>query len=285
MKFIIVSGLSGSGKSVALDTLEDCGFYCIDNLPVALLDVFAEEVIQSKQSFYNHTAIGIDSRNQTLNFNPFFDALKLIEEHGIGYEILFLQAENRTLIKRFSETRRKHPLTDAENPLSEAIVIERHLLEPIASRADLVIDTTWTNIHQLREQLRSRVAERNANSLSVLLQSFAFKNGIPMDSDFMFDARCLPNPYWEAALRTLTGKDAQVAEFLSKSEDVSQFLEDVGNFLQRWIPHFKAENRKYLGVAIGCTGGQHRSTFIVESLAKQLKSSSHNVIVRHRELP
>ncbi len=284
MKLIIVSGLSGSGKSIALDTLEDCGFYCIDNLPITLLEAFIEEVARAEQPIYEKTAIGIDSRNQRETFTQFTDILAQITKFGIDYEILFLQAEHETLLKRFSETRRKHPLTNGAHPLSEAINLERMLLEPIAERAHLLIDTTRTNIHQLRELVQIRVGAKEDRTLSLFFQSFGFKHGIPQDTDFVFDARCLPNPHWEPALRGLTGKDRAVADFLAGFSQVTDYLKDIIAFLSRWIPAFEAENRTYLSIAVGCTGGQHRSVYLVEHLEHHFHTSRYTTLVRHREL-
>lgn len=284
MKLIIVSGLSGSGKSIALDTLEDCGFYCIDNLPITLLEAFIEEVSRAEQPIYEKTAIGIDSRNQRQSFTQFTDVLAHITKLGIDYEILFLQAEHETLLKRFSETRRKHPLTNGAHPLSEAINLERTLLEPIAQRAHLLIDTTRTNIHRLRELVQIRVGAKEDRTLSLFFQSFGFKHGIPQDTDFVFDARCLPNPHWEPALRGLTGKDRTVADFLAGFSQVTNYLKDIIAFLSRWIPAFEAENRTYLSIAVGCTGGQHRSVYLVEHLEHHFHTSRYTTLVRHREL-
>jgi RNase adapter protein RapZ len=284
MKLIIVSGLSGSGKSIALDTLEDCGFYCIDNLPITLLEAFIEEVARAEQPIYEKTAIGIDSRNQCESFTQFTDILAHITKLGIDYEILFLLADHETLLKRFSETRRKHPLTNGAHPLSEAINLERTLLEPIAQRAHLLIDTTRTNIHQLHELVQIRIGAKEDRTLSLFFQSFGFKHGIPQDTDFVFDARCLPNPHWEPALRGLTGKDQAVADFLAEYSQVTDYLKDIIAFLSRWIPTFEAENRTYLSIAVGCTGGQHRSVYLVERLEHHFHTSRYTTLVRHREL-
>ncbi len=284
MKLVIVSGLSGSGKSIALETLEDAGFYCIDNLPVNLLEAFVEQAVIQGHKPYPKAAISIDSRNQNSALTPFSDTLDLVKKRGVDCEVLFLQAQTEALLKRFSETRRKHPLTDASRPLAEAIELERQLLEPIAKCADLLIDTTHTNVHQLRKLVRERVGVRPNRSMSLFFQSFGYKNGVPLDTDFVFDARCLPNPHWEPSLRRLTGRDAGVVTFLDDSPDVRGYLEDVVSFLQRWIPHFDAENRSYLTIAVGCTGGQHRSVYLVEALADYFKGKTYDILVRHREL-
>ncbi len=284
MKLIIVSGLSGSGKSIALDTLEDCGFYCVDNLPVTLLENFVHQVIHTEEWTHFKTAIGIDSRTQSSSLAHFHEVLHLIKKLDIEYEILFLQADDKTLLKRFSETRRKHPLTDQTHPLNEAIKAERKLLEAVSQEADLLIDTSRTNVHELRELIRIRVGSKRNQILSIFFQSIGYKNGIPMDTDFLFDARCLPNPHWEPNLRQLTGKDQPVIDFLIHMPEVREYLDDTTTFLQRWIPRFEAENRSYLSVTIGCTGGQHRSVFIAESLANSFRSTPYNILVGHREL-
>jgi RNase adapter protein RapZ len=284
MKLIIVSGLSGSGKSIALETLEDCGYYCIDNLPVTLLDAFVKESMVVNRRTFKRTALGIDARNQSESLSQFPETRAAMKSLGIDCEVVYLQAEPSALLKRFSETRRKHPLTDSTHSLSEAIELERVLLEPVCSEADLLIDTTYTNVHQLRQLIGDRVGTREKRQMSLFFQSFGFKNGIPLDTDFVFDVRCLPNPHWEPSLRNQTGKDAEVADFLSQSEDVQDYLFDIVAMLERWVPRFEAENRSYLSVAIGCTGGQHRSVYLVEALARHFKPSPYDILVRHREL-
>ncbi|MGZ8217527.1 RNase adapter RapZ [Methylomagnum sp.] len=284
MKLIIVSGLSGSGKSIALETLEDCGYYCIDNLPVGLIESFIRQAVTDGQPALQKAAISLDARNQTGSFAQFPATLELASRFGIQIQILFLQAESDTLLKRFSETRRKHPLTNAVHPLSEAIEMERKLLEPVASRAHLLIDTTYTNVHQLRELIRSRVGAKRDHMMSLYFLSFGYKNGIPLDTDFLFDVRCLPNPHWEPALRPKTGRDKEVIEFLERIPEVQSYLDDTTHFLQRWVPQFAAESRTYLTVAIGCTGGQHRSVYLVEALAARFHSDAYDLLVRHRDL-
>ncbi len=284
MKLLIVSGLSGSGKSIALDTLEDCGFYCIDNLPVTLLEDFIDHVMMVDQAAYQKTAIGIDARDQSGSLAGFADILDFIRNKGIDCEVFFMRAEEETLLKRYSETRRRHPLTNFDLPLKEAIKIEQEILKPIAKHADLVIDTSRTHYHQLRELIKTHIGERSEHNLSLQFQSFGYKHGLPLDADFVFDARSLPNPYWVPELRGLTGKDQQVIRFLQADAHVDQFYHDVAEFLERWIPRFVVENRSYLTVAIGCTGGQHRSVYLTDSLARYFKDASFHVIVRHREL-
>lgn len=284
MKLLIVSALSGAGKSTVLDTLEDCGYYCIDNLPVTLLGKFINHVMLPDPKTYEKTAIGIDARNRSDSLNNFSDSLKLIRSKGISCEIIFLHAEEATLLKRYSETRRKHPLTDANIPLKDALKIEKALLEPIARHANIVIDTSKTHYHQLRELIREQVDERNSKHISLQFQSFGFKNGIPLDANFVFDVRTLPNPYWIPELRALTGKDQPVIDFLKEEALVAELFQDIAGFLERWLPRFDAEGRSYLTVAIGCTGGQHRSVYLADSLCKYFKNPALNVIVRHRDL-
>ncbi|MDO9161231.1 MAG: RNase adapter RapZ [Methylococcaceae bacterium] len=284
MKLLIVSGLSGSGKSIALDTLEDCGYYCIDNLPVTLLEDFISHVMLVDIKTYAKTAIGIDARNQSESLAAFSESLLLIRSKGIDCEIIFMQAEEATLLKRYSETRRRHPLTDLNIPLKEALKLEKEMLTPIAKHASVVIDTSRTHYHQLRDLIRYQIGERDITHISLQFQSFGFKHGVPLDADFVFDARSLPNPYWVPDLRGLTGKDQPVVDFLKEQPLVGELLKDVIDFLQRWIPRFEAEGRSYLTVAIGCTGGQHRSVYLVDALARHFKTPSLNVIARHREL-
>lgn len=284
-KLLIVSGLSGSGKSIALDTLEDCGYYCIDNLPISLLENFVNQVMLADENTYKKTAIGIDARNQTEKLAGFPQQLAFIRSKGIDCEVVYMQAAESIILKRYSETRRRHPLTSLNVPLREALDIEREMLRPLAQHADVIIDTSFTLYHQLRELLRDRLGERDKKHLFVQFQSFGFKYGIPLDVDFVFDARSLPNPYWVPELRGLCGKDQPVVEFLQNETIVIEFLQDIGEFIRKWAPRFESDNRSYLTIAIGCTGGQHRSVYLVDALAKHFKATTaFNVIVRHREL-
>ncbi|MEQ1636154.1 MAG: RNase adapter RapZ [Methylococcales bacterium] len=284
MKLLIVSGLSGSGKSIALDTLEDCGYYCIDNLPVMLLEDFISHVMLVDKNTYAKTAIGIDARNQTESLINFSEKLDFIRSKGIDCEVMYMQAEEATLLKRYSETRRRHPLSDLHLPLNEAIKIEKDMLRMVAKHADCVIDTSHTHYHQLRELIKVQLGERNERYLSLQFQSFAFKHGIPLDADFVFDVRSLPNPHWVPELRGLTGKDQPVIEFLQREGVVLDMFNDIAAFLDRWVPSFEENNRSYLTIGIGCTGGQHRSVFLVDKLARRFEVQALNVITRHREL-
>ena len=285
MKFVIVTGLSGSGKSVALNTLEDLGFYCIDNLPSFLLESFADALIGEHASRFAETAVGIDARNAPDDLRRVPPIVKRLRAAGIDAEIVFLEAEDEVLVQRFSETRRRHPLTDVDTSLADAIRQERELLAPFLSNADLRIDTTRTSLHELRDLMRRRVAERPRGVMSLLFLSFGFKRGVPRDADLVFDARCLPNPHWEPGLRPLTGRDAEVANFLERDPRVPALLDQITGFLGTWLPCFRDEGRTYLTVAIGCTGGQHRSVYLVEQLARRFRGTEPRVLVSHRELP
>ncbi len=284
VKLLIVSGLSGSGKSIALQALEDQGLYCIDNLPMGLLLAFAQQLVSPNQKQYPHAAVGIDARNLVEDFQQFRERLDAVRALGITCEVIFLHADDNTLFKRFSETRRRHPLTSASVSLSEAIKAEREVLKPLAENADWSIDTTHTTLHQLRDLIRERVTGRDGASMSLLLMSFGYKHGLPQDADFVFDVRCLPNPHWIPSLRGLTGCDPQVSEFLRRHKAVQEMIENLRAFVSRWLPAFEADNRAYLTVAIGCTGGQHRSVFMVEELAQGLRAGPVNILTRHREL-
>ena len=285
MRLIIVSGLSGSGKTVALHALEDEGFYCIDNLHLGLLSPFVTQLLTPRLKLYDAAAVGIDARSGVEELRRFDAIVREIRDQGVELEIIYLQAEVDTLLKRFSETRRKHPLTRKGLPLVEAIHLERSLLGEIAAHADLTIDTTHTNVHQLTAQIRERVGRDPASTLSLQFQSFGFKHGVPTDSDFVFDVRCLPNPHWEPRLRSQTGLDPAVREYLEAHPMVENMYDDLCRFLETWIPRFEAENRNYLSVSIGCTGGQHRSVYLVQRLGEHFHADrGASVTIRHREL-
>ncbi len=284
MRLVIISGLSGSGKSVALNVLEDAGFYCIDNIPVGPLRSFVKEIQPGQDPDYDLVGVGLDARNL-----PDIAQLPgLIEEFrkaGASCEVVFLQAENDVLLSRFSETRRRHPLTSDEISLPEAIAKERELLGPIIDMADLIIDTSSTTVHDLRDLVRDRVESRGQDALSILIESFGYKHGLPADADFVFDVRCLPNPYWESELRPLNGRDKPVRDFLSAKAQVREMVDDIEGFLKHWIPRYKNFQRSYLTIAIGCTGGQHRSVYIAETLAERLLAVHGPIQTRHHELP
>lgn len=283
MKLFIVSGISGAGKSTVLYALEDLGFYCIDNLPVALLPAFATELLGSPKH-YRNAAVGIDARNLANDLSVFPELISQLHSAGVETRIIFLDAEDGEVITRFSETRRMHPLTRGNTPLAEAIRQERTLLGPISSRADLTIDTSRTNIHQLRELVRDRLGQTPGGRMSILFESFGFKHGIPVDADFVFDVRCLPNPHWDPQLRALTGRSPEVIEFLGRDPQVECMFNDIATFLATWIPRFEADNRSYMTVAVGCTGGQHRSVYFTERLSQHFRNRDMRVLTRHREL-
>jgi len=284
MRMIIVSGLSGSGKSIALQTLEDIDYYCVDNLPIKLLQTFVEEIQIRDNSRFENTAVSIDARNFQAELERFPGVLSQLRAGGLIVEILFLRASDEILLKRYSETRRKHPLSLDGVTLLEAIQQERQLLEPIVAHADLIIDTSHTNVHELRTMVRTRLHDTPQEMLSILFLSFGFKNGIPDDADLIFDVRCLPNPHWEPQLRPLTGLDDKVIAFLDQQPDVRSMVADLRQFLERWIPCFENGSRSYLTVGIGCTGGQHRSVYIAAALARYFTNTRRSVMIRHREL-
>lgn len=284
MRLLIISGTSGAGKSIALHALEDIGCYCIDNLPVALIPAFAEEMAAGRHHAYDTVAVGIDARNINNDFAAFPSLLTQIKKGGLDCEVIFIDANDETLIKRFSETRRRHPLTDNEVPLEEAILQERLMLRPIASQADMQIDSSRTNVHQLRDLVQKRIGRNSSQNMSVLFESFGFKHGIPIEADFVFDVRCLPNPHWEPRLRALTGRDFEVVHFLENHFEVNRMFDEIKRFLESWLPQFASDNRSYLTIAIGCTGGQHRSVYFVERLAEYFRNLEHRVMTRHREL-
>lgn len=283
MRIIIVSGLSGSGKTIALQTLEDRDCYCVDNLPFGLIAAGAGDPAAGA-TLPTTVAVGVDARNFFDELTRFPALLAELRGNGLQVEVLFLQADEDVLLKRYSETRRRHPLGLGDLPLREAIRQERRLLEPVVASADLIIDTSETNLYQLRDMICARVLDTPGEAMSLLFESFGFKNGVPADADFVFDVRCLPNPHWEPALRPLTGLDPAVIDFLDQQPDVAAMIADLRRFLTDWLPRFETSNRSYLTVAIGCTGGQHRSVFIVEALAQHFRSIRRHVMARHREL-
>ena len=287
MRLIIVSGLSGSGKSVALHALEDIGFYCIDNVPATLLGNLITQVIAARDSLYDNIAVGVDARNRASDLESLPELLHSLKDQGVRYEIIFLHAENQTLLGRYRETRRKHPLRTENMSLLDAIESERKLLGPITYSADLVIDTTKISNYELAALLRSRLGgnDNNHGALSIQLESFGFKHGVPYDADFVFDVRCLPNPYWDQNLRALNGKDPAVIKFLEQHTITATMLNDIVTFLKNRIPEYVAQNRNFLTIAIGCTGGQHRSVYLVERIAEQLKTVNKNILIQHTELP
>ncbi len=284
MRLVIVSGLSGSGKSVALNMLEDLDYYCVDNIPAGLLPGFIAYTVRTSEPSYRLTAVGVDARNRPEDLADVPRLVAELRRSGIGCDMLFLRASNDVLLKRFSETRRRHPLSRAGLGLQEALEQEHRLLAPVATAADLTIDTSQLSVHDLREMVRERVVERPGAGPSLLFESFAYRHGVPDDADFVFDARALPNPYWEPSLRDLTGRDAPVGRYLDGQEEAARFLADITGFLERWLPSLVRSNRSYLTVAVGCTGGQHRSVYLAEKLAAHFNASFGQALVRHRDL-
>lgn len=284
MRLVILSGLSGSGKSVALHMLEDLGYYCVDNIPAGLLQGFIAYTVRTSEAAYRLTAVGVDARNRPEDLAGVPGLVEELRRSGIGCELVFLRADTEVLLKRFSETRRRHPLSRSGLGLTEALEQEQRMLEPLASAADLTVDTSRLSVHELRELIRERVAERNDSGPSLLFESFAYRNGVPDDADFVFDARALPNPYWEPALRELTGRDEAVLCFMERHDEVAAFLKDLTGLLERWLPSLVRSNRSYLTVAVGCTGGQHRSVYLAEQLARHFNERYGRALIRHRDL-
>lgn len=279
MQLIIVSGRSGSGKTIALRALEDLGFYCVDNLPISLLPTLVHAV----QSQFETVAVSIDVRNLPEDAAELNEALDFMPK-GVQSDILFIDASDEVLIRRYGETRRMHPLSKEHITLSEAIERERKLLEPLAERASWQLDSTSLSIHELIQQVTERVLGRKQNQLILVFMSFGFKHGLPRTADTVFDARILPNPHWEPELKPYTGLDEPVQNYLRSKELVSKFIHQVENYIGTWLPYFQRSNRSYLTIAIGCTGGQHRSVYIAEELARRFQSQHDNIRVQHREL-
>ncbi len=284
MRLIIVSGLSGSGKSVALHMLEDLGYYCVDNIPAALLKPLIAHILRDPAEIHPRTAVGLDARNRPNEIETIPAMLDELRRSGIHCDIIYLHADDEILLKRYSETRRKHPLTSAGVSLRDAIAAERALIEPITTAADLIIDTSAMGVHALREAVRARVDARRTNQLSVMFESFGYKHGIPGDADFVFDVRSLPNPFWEHQLRDLTGHDPAVVAYLEGHPEVGDLVADLTTFIAKRIAECAASNRRYLTIAIGCTGGQHRSVYVVERLAAHFRQHHPQVLSRHDAL-
>ncbi len=283
MKLLILSGRSGAGKSTALNQLEDEGYYAIDSLPVSLLPALVKELSASQLKAHKHVAVCIDARNSATELSQFSGMLSELRKLA-EFKIIFLDANDNELIKRFSETRRRHPLSTNALPLSDAIKLEQQLLDPIAAEAALVIDSSDMTGHELRGVIRDRLLGQNAWKLAVQLKSFGFKRGLPIDADQVFDLRMLPNPHWEESLRKLDGRDPAIKHFLNGHPLVEAMHRDILQYLQHWLPKIENANRSYFTVAIGCTGGQHRSVYMTERLAESLRELVPQLQVRHREL-
>lgn len=285
MRLVVVSGRSGSGKSTALNVLEDVGFTCIDNLPASLLPgLFQLAGNADNRHWLEKIAVGIDVRNLSADLSQLPQILDQLKESGVSHEVVFLDARNSILIQRFSETRRKHPLSSDRIDINEAIALETKLLDPIASIASRRIDTSTMTLHQLRDVIKQQIVPDSKDDMAILFESFAYKRGIPANADFVMDVRCLPNPHWKQELRPLTGNHEPVVEFLQAQPEVSRMVGDLKQLLDHWIPSFRANNRSYLTIAIGCTGGQHRSVYICNQLGNHFATLYPNVQVRHREL-
>ncbi len=280
MQLVLISGLSGSGKSIALNVLEDAGFYCVDNLPAPLL---GELVTHLKLEEHQRVAVAADMRGGT-SIAALPAQLRKLEADGVSLRFIFLDARDDVLIQRFSETRRRHPLADGESTLAEAIACERAALETLCSLGHR-IDTSNIRPNALRAMIKEFVASEGdtTDGLTLLFESFGFKHGLPLDADLVFDVRCLPNPHYDPALRPLTGRDAPVIAFLEAQPEVLRMRADIQRFINDWLPAYIRDNRSYLTVAIGCTGGQHRSVWFAETLASDFKAQAR-VLVRHRVL-
>ncbi|HTM29161.1 MAG TPA: RNase adapter RapZ [Rhodanobacter sp.] len=279
---IVLTGMSGGGKTVALRALEDLEFYCVDNLPSALLPELVDAVVEGNAK-RRLIAVGVDVRNRGADFAHMPTVLSQLAVAGVQVHLVFVDCRDEVLIKRYSETRRRHPLATRGMSLADAIVEERRLLRPLMAIAEKVIDSSELNVHQLRRLVATGYAQAT-EGLTLMFQSFAFKRGLPLDADFVFDARCLPNPHWHAHLRPLSGKDAPVREFLDTEPLVGEYFADTARWLDTWLPRFEQDDRSYVTISIGCTGGRHRSVYLVEKLAAHYRSRREGVLTFHREL-
>jgi UPF0042 nucleotide-binding protein len=283
VQLVIISGRSGSGKSTALHQLEDEGYYCIDNLPISLLPALVQETSRQDFSHFRGTAVCIDARNAWKDLAGFTDIVDALPD-TVHTEILFLDAQDAALMQRFSETRRRHPLSSESIPLADAIAKERLLLGPISSDASLVLDTTQMTIYELRDAIKQRLLKNSSGTMSLLFQSFGFKRGVPADADLVFDVRMLPNPHWVKELRMKSGLDSEVQEFLESQPLAGELYRDICAYLDAWLPRYRDSNRSYMTVALGCTGGQHRSVYLADRLFHHYQARFPNIHVRHREL-
>lgn len=285
MRFLVISGRSGSGKSSALHLLEDEGFTCIDNLPVNLLPALMKQISSLPNASKQKFAVGIDARNIDGDLSKLPEMIAATPlPKNTNCEIVYLDTSREILLQRFSETRRRHPLSDKQTSLNEAIAKEKAILAPIAAAADITIDTSHLNLHELRSTVKSLVVGEETKGIAITFKSFGFKHGIPVDADFIYDVRCLPNPYWSPALRSKSGLDKDVVDFLDGEEEVEDMYNDILSFIMKWIPRFEKNNRSYLTIAIGCTGGLHRSVYLCERLANKIRENFSNVQTRHRQL-
>lgn len=283
MQLTLISGRSGSGKSTVLHVLEDHDFYCIDNLPASLLPSLARRLTAGELK-NQKVAVSIDARNLPADLEQVPAIIDQLSRSDLATEVLFLDANSQTLLKRFSESRRKHPLSDKDTGLREAIDRESEMLEPLSLMASLSIDTSEMSQHTLRDLIVSRLLNGESKRMTLQFQSFGFKNGISLDADLVFDVRCLPNPYWDSRLRALTGLNSAVQAFLDSQPEVQAMSAEIEAYLDRWLPRFERNNRSYMTVALGCTGGQHRSVYLAEKLGQLFQERFAQVQVRHREL-
>ncbi|MDG1495842.1 MAG: RNase adapter RapZ [Porticoccaceae bacterium] len=284
MRLVIISGHSGSGKTSALNILEDVGFTCIDNLPASLLQHLIGQLKDNSNHDDLNVAVGIDARNLVGDLNQIPEILKAIERDGVDVNVIFLYAQRSDLLRRYSETRRRHPLSTDSIGLKEAIKLEKEMLSPISDIADRSVDTSRLTLHQLRDLIKKTIVPKQPQHMSILFESFGFKKGVPTDADYVFDVRCLPNPYWKTELKNLTGNDQEVIEFLESQVEIASMLADIIGFLTRWIPQFQDNNRSYLTIAIGCTGGQHRSVYLANRLFEHFSGVHPFVQISHQEL-
>ena len=283
MQLTLISGRSGSGKSTVLHVLEDHDFYCIDNLPASLLPSLARRLTAGELKTQK-VAVSIDARNLPADLEQVPAIIDQLSHNDLAAEVLFLDANSQTLLKRFSESRRKHPLSDKDTGLREAIDRESEMLEPLSLMASLSIDTSEMSQHTLRDLIVKRLLNGESKRMTLQFQSFGFKNGIALDADLVFDVRCLPNPYWDSSLRALTGLNSEVQAFLDSQPEVQAMSAEIEAYLDRWLPRFERNNRSYMTVALGCTGGQHRSVYLAEKLGQLFQERFAQVQVRHREL-
>ncbi|HEV7777820.1 MAG TPA: RNase adapter RapZ [Luteibacter sp.] len=283
IRLVVLTGMSGGGKTVALRALEDLEFYCVDNLPAALMPQLVAAVSQGQHGQRTHIAVGVDVRNRGADLLRMPAVLSELAAVGVQVHLIFLDSRDEVLLKRYSETRRRHPLSAEGLSLAEAIAQERKLLRPLAAIAEKVIDSSDLNVHQLRRLVATGYAAA-ADGMTLLFESFAYRRGLPLDADFVFDARCLPNPHWEPRLRPFSGKDQPVREFLDAQPLVAEYYDDVARWLDTWLPRFEHDDRSYVTISIGCTGGRHRSVYLVEKLAEHYRAKRGNVLTFHREL-
>ncbi len=282
--FYVVSGLSGSGKSVALRTFEDLDFYCVDNLPAGMLADFVANLTRADEP-PRRLAVGIDVRNRHTDLSKVPGWLSDVGALGLDPRLVFFETGNEVLLRRFADTRRRHPLSRVGLSLADAIALERNLLRPLRSLADTVIDTSDLNVHQLRRRIVTELDLAQDQSVSLLFESFAYRRGVPADADFVFDARALPNPHWDPRLRPLSGRDADVRTWFEGQEDVGEFIAQVSQFLGNWLPRLRSDTRSYVTVAFGCSGGRHRSVYLAETLARHAREQGwRDVATYHREL-